>query len=387
MQWTNEALDLLRHVGDQEVDHMVDDYLDDRSQPANEMLGRMIRRELPPEDRSPEIEAWLTELPPPPEWACRPTLERGAAFFEEHGPEILLSLLLASLPECYAARKGVQVLHLTARLLSDPQRRLVETAQMVIDAMSLGGLEPGARGYNTIRRVRLMHAGIRSLITSDPSVIRTNNPNETRPHYSPEWGTPVNQEDLVGTLLTFSIVVLDALEKMGTRVSRPDAEAYMHTWNVVGHIIGVRPDLLPIGLDDGRALMKLIRTRQNGPCKEGKDMTAAVLTFARQAVRVPWLQGLPATTIRHLIGPRTADIIGVPPADWTAVMLGPIAQAMQVVSFFGQRQRLIRLLTADFNRALIEALLVFGRGGNRPPFDIPTHLADRWGVRQVAVPV
>lgn len=388
MQWTNESLDVLRTVGDPDVDEMVDEYLRDQGKPPSELLGRMIRHAaLDDEHRSPKIGAWLDEQPDLPSWADRRLMERGSHFFAVNGPEILLSLLLASLPECYAARKGVEVLHLTARLLSDPQRRLVETAQMVIDAMSPEGLLPGARGYRTARRVRLMHSGIRSLIDIDPMVVKTNDPAETRPHYNPQWGTPVNQEDLLGTLMTFSIVVIDALRKMGTNVSSEDADAYHHTWNVVGFLLGLRPELLPISVDDGRQLIRLVRTRQYAPSRAGQQMTSALLAFASRAVRLPWLQGLPASTIRHLVGSRTADIIGVPPADWTLLMMAPIAETMRFFSFVEQRQLPLRILTGDFNRALIETLLVVGRGGERPAFDIPTELADKWRVRQMVVPV
>jgi hypothetical protein len=388
MQWTNESLDVLRTVGDPDVDEMVDEYLRDQGKPPSELLGRMIRHAaLDDEHRSPKIGAWLDEEPDLPSWADRRLMERGSHFFAVNGPEILLSLLLASLPECYAARKGVEVLHLTARLLSDPQRRLVETAQMVIDTMSPEGLLPGARGYRTARRVRLMHSGIRSLIDIDPMVVKTNDPAETRPHYNPQWGTPVNQEDLLGTLMTFSIVVIDALRKMGTNVSSEDADAYHHTWNVVGFLLGLRPELLPISVDDGRQLIRLVRTRQYAPSRAGQQMTSALLAFASRAVRLPWLQGLPASTIRHLVGSRTADIIGVPPADWTLLMIAPIAETMRFFSFVEQRQLPLRILTGDFNRALIETLLVVGRGGERPAFDIPTELADKWRVRQMVVPV
>ena len=54
-----------------------------------------------------------------------------------------------------------------------------------------------------------------------------------------QYRIPVNQEDMVGTLLTFSAVILDGLKKMGFSISTSDADAYLHAWNVVGHLSGV----------------------------------------------------------------------------------------------------------------------------------------------------
>ena len=95
----------------------------------------------------------------------------GEDFFGRWGLYVPLVLMCSSLPECYAAAKGVQVLQLTARLASDTKRRVVETAQMVLDVMAPGGMQPGARGYRTVRKVRLMHAGVRYLIENDPRIL------------------------------------------------------------------------------------------------------------------------------------------------------------------------------------------------------------------------
>ena len=96
-----------------------------------------------------------------------------------------MSLACASLPACYAARRGVQLLSLTARLQSDPVRRIGETAQLTLDGMAPGGLVPGGRGVRDAQKVRLMHAAVRHLVR-DSDV------------YDPEWGVPINQEDSRG---------------------------------------------------------------------------------------------------------------------------------------------------------------------------------------------
>ena len=142
-----------------------------------------------------------------------------------------MALACASLPACYAARKGVQVLHLTARLQTDPVRRIGETAQLTLDAMAPGGLAPGGAGVRDAQKVRLMHAAVRHLVGTSGA-------------WDPDWGVPVNQEDLAGTLMTFSIVVVDSLRKLGVSVSDEEADAYFHAWNCVGHILGLDARLL-----------------------------------------------------------------------------------------------------------------------------------------------
>src|SRR5690606_21151437 len=137
---------------------------------------------------------------PPDQAAIAP----GQELFAEHGPLILMCLGHYSLPAAYAAAKGVEVLHRTAYLEKRPAKRLFETTQMVIDVMSPGGLAAAGRGVRTAQKVRLMHAMVRHLIQHDPE----------QP-WDASLGVPINQEDLAGTLMTFSWLTLDGLAKLG----------------------------------------------------------------------------------------------------------------------------------------------------------------------------
>src|SRR6187549_451702 len=122
-----------------------------------------------------------------------------------------------SLPSSYAARKGVQVLHRTAYLAKRPNRRLFETAQFIVDVLSPGGLGPLGHGQRTAQKVRLMHAAIRHLILHDPN---TRWPAD-------DLGVPINQEDLLGTLMTFTWLILDGLSRLGVRLTPQEQQAYL----------------------------------------------------------------------------------------------------------------------------------------------------------------
>ena len=71
-----------------------------------------------------------------------------------------------ALPLDYAAKNGVQVLVRTARMSENPNRRLVETAQLLTDVLSAWGLSKTGRGVRAIQKVRLIHAAVRYLIRS-----------------------------------------------------------------------------------------------------------------------------------------------------------------------------------------------------------------------------
>ncbi len=58
-------------------------------------------------------------------------------------------------------------------------------------------------------------------------------------------GLPINQEDLTYTLLTFGLMIPEGLKKWGCPLDQDDCDAFLHTWLVVGSIMGIRNDLMP----------------------------------------------------------------------------------------------------------------------------------------------
>ena len=280
-RWTDARLDSMRELGDEVADKRVAAVRERGGIDAvNALMRTLVRNDQPvPEELPAEIQEYLAETWPLPEWADTEKIRRGQQLFETWGVQISICLFCASLPSSYAAAKGVKVLYLTARLDTDARRRVMETAQFVVDVLSVGGLDEHGKGRRTIQHVRLMHAAVRHLIKAR---------NEQQPGlWDPDWGTPINQEDLAGTLLTFSYVVVDSMRRLGVRVPTKDVEAYLHLWNVIGHLLGVCDELLVSGVRDAAALVETIRHRQFKASPEGQDMTGALLYSARPADALP----------------------------------------------------------------------------------------------------
>ena len=324
-----------------------------------------------------EIRAYLVETLPLPDWADMGKIERGQQLFETWGLEIACCLFCASLPSAYAAAKGVQVLYLTARLATDPRRRVMETGQFLIDVGNVGGLDENGKGRRAIQRVRLMHAAVRHLIKAR---------NELTPGmWHPDWGTPINQEDLAGTRMSFSYVFCEPMCRLGVRVPAEDVEAYLHLWNVIGHLLGVRDELLVHDIADATALVDAIRRRQFEASPQGQELTRALLELMDELTPVHRLDGTIPPLIRHLIGDETADLLLIPKSD-LADHLGPLARLAKwfFVHVLGQierdlpRYQLASRMAAPFGRDLLDTGLKLERGGDRASFDMPEHLARKW---------
>src|ERR1039458_9425806 len=197
--WTAEILQPLRTQGDPLADAVIADLFADGGIAAmNSLMQSFVANEHPvPAGLPVPVQRYLEQATVLPPWADSARIAAGEDLFWRFGPRVVLTLICYSLPFCYLGRNGVPVLALTNRLSSNPTRRIVETAQMVVDVMQKGGLTAdGGRGRLTIQKVRLMHATIRRLAP-------------TAPTWKNDFGLPVNQEDLVGTMLAFSWIAVD----------------------------------------------------------------------------------------------------------------------------------------------------------------------------------
>jgi ER-bound oxygenase mpaB/B'/Rubber oxygenase, catalytic domain len=266
---------------------------------------------------------------------------------------------------------------------------VMETGQFLIDVLTVGGLDEHGKGRRTIQRVRLMHAAVRHLIMArsdrgDPPVCGEE-PKEP-PLWHHDWGTPINQGDLAGTRLAFSYIVADSLPRLGVRLPDGDVDAYLHLWNVIGHLMGVDDELRVHGKADAKALVDAIRDRRFKASPEGKDMTKALLDLMDEMTPFHSFQETIPPLIRHLIGDDIADMIDVPKSKLPE--LGRLTRLNKwfFVHIFGQSHRdtpryeLASRIARPFGYDLVHGLFRLERGGERAPFDMPDHLARSWGL-------
>lgn len=368
-RWPDQFLDSMRRVTDPVADDVVDTLFEQGEVGAvNALMHELIANDQLVSDRLPSVvQRYLKETCAIPEWADSEKIKRAESFFAKNGLLITTTLTCASLPRCYACANGVQVLYLTARLETDTKRRIGETGQMVLDVMAPGGLAPLGNGIRDAQKVRLMHAAVRHLI------LRSGRWNQ-------EWGAPINQEDLAGTLMSFSWTPLDCLRRLGIAVEPQDGEAYIHGWNVVGHLMGMRPEMLPANMVEAEELIDLIGRRHFASSEAGREMTAALIDMVEETIPGPVFKGLPRTLIRFFLGDHIADLIGVPKGDWTRQLIGPMGKVFGIIEGEEDRSSILARVGEQFGREFNKGLSWVARGGQRAPFEIPAALRERWDI-------
>ena len=261
---------------------------------TNESVDKTL---LPPEARQ-----YFEETARLPDFADHKLLIAGQEVFARHGLACTTVLLCKSLPQTYACGKGVEVLYQTGRLTSEEHmkrftRRLMETAQFVINVMTPGGLDKEGRGMISAQKVRLIHASIRFYLKQKGWDVQ-------------KYDEPINQEDMAGTLMAFSALVVQGLELLNIRLTADEKEAYIHTWKVVGHIMGVDPSLIPEDFSDAEALGEAIFQQQMSPSDAGRALTEACLEFLREMMPLHMAE-VPRAMVHFLIGPEASAAVGL----------------------------------------------------------------------------
>jgi hypothetical protein len=369
-RWTDTLLDEMRQIGDPIADDAVRALFKKHDHAAVQgLMNTLLENDaIVPEHLPDELRSFFQAM----ECEVRTEMNRiadGECFFALHGPEVLLLLGLRSLPAAYAARKGVRVLYETGYLRQQPNRRLFETMQMVIDVMSPGGFAPEGRGLRTVQKVRLMHAAVRHLLLHNPK----------RPWPS-EYGVPINQEDLAGTLMTFSWVILEGMSLIGMEVDSEQQEAYLDAWRHVGCVLGVQRKLIPDNVAEAHQLTDIIHHRQLAPSDEGRLMTQALLTMYERNTPT-LLRGLPGAMMRRLLPAPVPDWLGIPNNRLDDCFAGLVLAAMADLDWLMDLSAYRQVVIRRFSLHMIQWMIAVDRGGKRPKFAPPTDLHHTWGLR------
>jgi hypothetical protein len=268
---------------------------------------------------------------------------------------------------------------------------------MVLDVIFVGGFESGGLAIMAGARLRLLHAAMRHLFREEIRAGRF------------EWdeerdGLIISREDMLATLMGFSIVTVDGLPRLGVPLERDDMEAIWMLWRNFGRAMGIPKQDMPEDVNDARAFYQAYMRRHFKRAEEneaGVKLTKMHLDVMADQL-YPLLYPQPDTrkpgkaldtseardvcrgVMIHLIGPKCTRMLGLDGSDlrgmraWLRLgqaMLGGLYYAYTRLTrrWSGHRQRMRRRARA-LNRLLLLGLLTNELGG-RPKWVLPRRLA------------
>jgi hypothetical protein len=304
-----------------------------------------------------------------PLWLDERRLERAHEVFLRGGVLGGISLGLCSLVHGYTAPAGNKPLAFSGRLKERADRRLAETGKFVTDVTMLGGLRPGARGWRSVLRVRLMHAQVRRLLL------------ESGRWSFEDWSHPINQHDMLATILLFSCVFIEGLRKLGVHVSAQEADDYQHLFRYVGELIGVESALLPATYAEAMRLAELIRLTQGAPDEDSRELVSALIDGPLRLAKSPAERKRAERQVavargicRGLIGDDLADALGLA-RDAHRLWVPSMRATFHVLETVRQRLPRVNDFVQGMGRRYWDASVRNGLRGVPARYELPQRLA------------
>ena len=295
-------LDQHRKTGDQPADHFVNFYFSDQEKKLK--LDLALKNLIKNSD-------WALFIHEIPEaiWfdktfnnhtLIQPQIRiKALQFYNRRSAYILQLLGLLSLPYCYAAADGAKVLYQTERMYKDVAKRLEETGLFVSEMMNANAFDIDGAGKVQLFKVRVMHAAARFYIQKG--------------NWDMKLGLPVNQEDMAGTNLSFSLIVIRGLRKMGFVINQDDQLSYIKYWSWIGAMLGLNSALLPQNGKEAHDLEIAINQRQFKASAEGTQLTQSLLKCFYSLNDEKQIKNVEiAGFMRFLLGNKVADILTLP---------------------------------------------------------------------------
>ncbi len=185
---------------------------------------------------------------------------------------------------------------------ADMKRRISRTAKFGYDIGSLGGFhDPNGEMIVTAVKTRMAHAGVRHLLPKSP-------------HWKgqADEDIPISQRDILVTWHSLPTSVMRSMDKWGVKSGAAEKEAFLHSWQVAAHMLGVKDEYIPATWGAAFAQAPEILDPVLAPTPEGIKLADILLDLAADAdgglVTRPLLESL----TRYNLGDRIAEWLQIP---------------------------------------------------------------------------
>lgn len=333
-------------------------------------LARALRHGIESVPEAPEpLRALMAAIDHVPAWVDWDVIDRGGELLLRSGPFGAMVLGFRSLVLAYAAPAGNKPLVLSGRLTDQAGRRLAETGRFVHQVCLPRALRRGGEGFAIAAKVRVMHAQVRRLLRRSGK------------WRSDAWGEPINQHDMVGTILVFSLALVDGLRSLGFRARDEEVEAYVQLWRYAGYVMGVHPDLLFASEREGRRLGDVIAAFQGPADDDARALVAALFSSGlgepRNRAEAFMLRGYRRFVMglsRGLVGDEVADSVDLPD-DLFRYAIHAVRPAIGIAERVRERSTLASRIAVFVGDARWTRVTEMGLGRNIPDYRPPEKLA------------
>lgn len=274
-----------------------------------------------------EFEKRIGHLASMPDWVDWELLDKGCSFFVRVWPFVFFGFSWALLGG-FGAESASAVLLKSRYWASqgdegrlDTWKRLRETACWLHDVAMHGknGFRPGSVSWKACVHVRYLHCRTRATIW------------KAGDWDSAKYGQPINQVQVIGTLLGSSVLLLKGMEELvGLSLPKEEKEAFIHLWRVIGFLFGIEEELNPNhSVDRAQVVLESVFTH-GIPEFPDKSLTAVLTKHICESValgirtefRAPTTASMVGVSAWYFLGTSYGKAIGLPEASPCGHLIG-----------------------------------------------------------------
>lgn len=348
-------------VWDDDIDRIMASVIDQGQVPAVNaaILPWVGNSDALPVGLPPELSGFLQQSTKMPAWADMTKLRRAADFNRRKdlylflvyglGGGIMSTVIPREAKSVYWSKGG-----------ADMQDRAAKTFSFGYDLSDINAFERSGEFVVTSNKTRMVHAAVRHMLPM-----------------SPHWKAvadetiPISNQDILVTFHSTGTFAHKKLKEWKVPMSRADEEAFLHSWQVALHFLGVRDEYIPATWDAAHAQAAQILTPKLSWTQEGQELAEVLLGLTAQ-IDLGVTRGFLNEFVRYQLGNEIGNWLGlkrdyvsaaVIRAGWPTYIafregVLPVAPA----SFY---------LFDQFVRALGMAFLNRGASGQTTPITIP----------------
>jgi len=375
-RWKDDAfLDALRRAGDPDADAAVGALIADGGiADVGRIFSMLKANDTPlPADAPAPLAAFVAASPGLPHGVDPVRLRRGGQAFYRNAVPSVLVLLASSLPRGYAAPCLCEILSISRDLERHPYGRLMGVVQLLINISDADAFDGTGRAVVTARKLRLLHAGVRSIAE------------RYRPGYGARYGVPVNHEDMLATIMGFSLLLIDGIRRLRLPLADEEAEDLYYLWRTFAVLMGIHPEglpqddsLVPPSLADAAVFYDAYVGRNDTTA--GRNPYGVVLTqdnLSMMTGLIPWplrLLGLgfaPRIAMTELLTPEELARVGLTRLAGHAIIKAVLSLVLRAGQDAGEHSS----LAVRLSRLLLQGMVDVDRRGE-VPFSIPVTQLD-----------
>ena len=348
-------------VWDDDIDRIMASVITNGQVPAvNAAILPWVNNNHPiPAGLPPELAGFLQQSARLPAWADMAKLRRAADFNRRKdlylfviygiGGGIMSTVIPREAKSVYWSKGG-----------ADMQDRAAKTFTFGYDLSDRNAFEPDGQMIVTGNKTRMVHAAVRHFLPQ-----------------SPYWKAvadetiPISNADILVTFHSTGTFAHKKMKEWGIRMSAADEEAFLHSWQVALHLLGVRDEYIPATWNDAHAQSAQVLTPILSWTPEGQELAEVLLGLTAQ-IDLGVTRGFLNEFVRYQLGNEVGDWLGLK-RDY--VSAATIRAGWPTYIAF--REGLIPVMPVTFRmfdkfiKALAMAFLNKGASGSTTPITIP----------------